>query len=297
MNLKTTAAYDVATMSDLEFPRRGGGIGQMDLYIPRRQRRPPLVVYLHGGAWIAGSRKDHVLRLINVAKHGIAVASIEHRPAHEAAFPGQQHDIIDAVGVLRSRFGTDQLDTERVALWGASSGAHLAALSALTMPEDGVTVYAVIGMFGRYDLTAAGLQPAPDPEIVVPKEIRQTTWPEVLGGSPLPPMTLRSLLAGVDEADLDDAALRNISPIEYIERASFPILLLHGNADAVTHHAHSERLANAAHTRQKQVDLIVVDAANHEDPWFDGPDCASTLARFLLAAVDDASDSPNTKER
>lgn len=281
--MSSSGTHDVTCIPDLEYLHLPGGSRRLDLYVPEGAERPPVVLYLHGGAWVLGSRKDHQQRLQRLSSAGLAVASIEYRLAHEAAFPAQREDVAAAIDTLRRVGAQWGLDVGSVGLWGASAGAHLAALIALTLSESSdVDVFALAGLFGRYDLTEAGLISVPDPDLRPPDEIIRAVWPPALFGRPASPMKVRALLADVDEAHLDEAALRAISPVAHLDHGDFPVLLLHGTSDAVTHHAHSERFARAATSSGRSAELMLVDGANHEDPWFDGPEAASKLAAFFL---------------
>ena len=59
------------------------------------------------------------------------VASMDYRLAPEHRWPAQLEDVLGAIAFLRSQL----TDPERIALWGHSSGGHLAMMAALTKPE------------------------------------------------------------------------------------------------------------------------------------------------------------------
>ena len=76
---------------------------QLDLWVPPAPAPPPLVVWIHGGAWLSGDRRylPETLRpnqlfdaLLAV---GLAVATVDYRHAREAPFPAQLHDVKAAV--------------------------------------------------------------------------------------------------------------------------------------------------------------------------------------------------------
>jgi acetyl esterase/lipase len=112
----------------------------MDIWLPRNTDGGPvpLVVWIHGGAFQLGDRRelpptfqpDSVFRLLNEA--GIACATVDYRHALEAPFPAQLHDIKAAVRYLREHADVLGIDPERIGAWGESAGGHLAALLGLT---------------------------------------------------------------------------------------------------------------------------------------------------------------------
>lgn len=282
----SAAPNTVSCMADLEYTHRPTGALALDLFLPTNvsatTNGAPLVLYLHGGAWVMGSRRDHPQRMRHLAAQGLAVASLDYRPAHRAAFPAQREDVAAAIEFLRrdeERFG---VNASAVGLYGASAGAHLAAMAALTLSEStDAAVFAFAGIFGRYDLTSAGLVPVPEPGLRAPDEVLSSPWPVELGGRPVSPMKLRSLLTGVEERRLDDEALRAVSPIYLLDRADVPIMVLHGIADGVTHHAHGENFVRAARSAGRDAEIELIEGANHEDPWFDGPEAGAKLGGFF----------------
>ena len=142
---------------------------QLDLYVPAERSGPvPCVIWIHGGAWLFGTRQttpDYWPAgfLFQAAiDAGLAVASIDYRHSREAPFPAQLHDAKAAIRYLRRFAGELGLDPERFGVWGESAGGHLAALVALVDDpafegSDGVvgassTVSAVVDFYGVADV-------------------------------------------------------------------------------------------------------------------------------------------------
>src|SRR5690349_15794877 len=88
-------AQDVRATRDIEYARVGDVSLKLDLYVPAKMDAPPLVLWVHGGAWRGGSKdKPSVLPL---AERGFAVASVDYRLSPVAQFPAQIHDIKAAI--------------------------------------------------------------------------------------------------------------------------------------------------------------------------------------------------------
>jgi acetyl esterase/lipase len=141
-----------------------------DLYRPPGPGPFPYVVNVHGGYWRRGSRDTFRHWGHYLAQRGYGGFTISYRltrPGHKT-FPGPVHDVRAAVQFLRTRADEFGADPARIALWGNSAGAHLAALVALagdgplfagSYPQDphaGVSsqVKVLIGVYGIYDLLA-----------------------------------------------------------------------------------------------------------------------------------------------
>ena len=93
---------------------------------------PALMVFFHGGGWVAGSIHSHDQLCAQIAaRSGVAILSLEYRRAPEHPFPAQ-HDDAYAALVWAAAHG-DELacDVERLAVGGDSAGAHMAAVTAL----------------------------------------------------------------------------------------------------------------------------------------------------------------------
>ncbi len=139
-----------------------------DLYLPAGSGRFPALIAVHGGGWQAGARSAFQFWGPYLAERGYALFAISYRLAKkgEKAFPQAVHDVLAAVQFVRASAGQFKIDPERIGLFGASAGAHLAALATLGggspifkggYPKDphatvSTRVKALIGVYGVYDL-------------------------------------------------------------------------------------------------------------------------------------------------
>lgn len=115
-----------------------------DLYKPQDVARPPVVLVIHGGGWVKGSRDEgYVVRICQyLARHGLAALSVSYRLAPQARFPAQLDDLSEALRWLVREGAALSLDTRRVGVWGYSAGAHLASL--LSEQPQALPVAAVV---------------------------------------------------------------------------------------------------------------------------------------------------------
>ena len=90
----------------------------------------PLVIWIHGGAWLGGTYNSPPPPLQALLQSGFAVASIQYRLSGAAIFPAQIHDVKGAVRFLRAHADEYNLDPTRFAAWGDSAGGHITALLA-----------------------------------------------------------------------------------------------------------------------------------------------------------------------
>jgi acetyl esterase/lipase len=150
----------------------------LDLYLPQRPAEAgpaPVIVYLHSGGWVAGSRANVNDAAAAQVARGFAVASIDYQlatPIGGGSFPGAVYDVKRAIRFLKANAAGWGLDPGRVIVMGASAGGHLAALAGasagqlepdLAGPLAAVdsSVRAIVDLVGITDLATFVITPHP----------------------------------------------------------------------------------------------------------------------------------------
>src|SRR6058998_2169901 len=127
-----TSSHEI-DIQDVEYLRHGDKSLLARLYKPKGDGPFPLIVDLHGGAWIRGDRLNDAVMNEAMAKAGIVVAAIDFRT--DAPYPASLADVNYAVRWIKTQAKALGGSADRVGLMGASSGAHQAMLSAMR-PRD-----------------------------------------------------------------------------------------------------------------------------------------------------------------
>jgi acetyl esterase/lipase len=239
----------------------------LDLHLPPDSGQAvPLVVFIHGGAFIFGTREilapmylgRHPDPFTAVAQAGIAVASIDYRLSSEAIFPAQVHDAAAAVRYLVERSAELGIDPARIAVWGESAGAHLAQLL----------------VFGSDDPARIGRTGAP---VDIPSLAALVSWYGLsdvrvpLATLPFPGPSPEERLLGGSPAEVPEAAAA-ASPILQV-RASVPrALVMHGTADTSIPIAQSIGLAELMSQAGVDVETVWLEGAEHA--WNASPEAA-----------------------
>ncbi|MEO3829563.1 alpha/beta hydrolase [Actinomadura sp. B10D3] len=125
------------TCADHEVPVEGGTI-TVRVYRPDLAGVLPGHVYVHGGGWWLGElhHRDAVCARL-AADAQCAVVSVAHRLAPEHRFPVPVHDCRDALRWVAANAGRLGVDAARLSIGGDSSGANLAAATALMARDQG----------------------------------------------------------------------------------------------------------------------------------------------------------------
>ncbi|MBY8881316.1 alpha/beta hydrolase [Actinacidiphila acidipaludis] len=261
----------------LRYATAGGTELRLDLY---RAARPdsPVVVYAHGGGWSRGDRgEDGEKRLAPLAAHGVTVASVDYRLAPATVFPGQLHDLKGAVRWLRANGTRLGLATERLGVWGASAGAYLGSLLALTTDDpalEGTTggnldrssaVQAAVHWFGQADLRASAARSGIETRL-------------------LPFRFEADLLGTAEPAEL----ARRAGPLSLLSRVSAqapPFLVAHGDRDRIVPWSEGLALHQALSHAGADSRFELLGDAGHEDERFDGRASLASTAAWLRAVL------------
>ncbi len=170
-----TQAYEV-DIADVEYIRHGEAPLLARLFKPQGSGPFPIMLELHGGAWVRGNRLNGDAANEALAKNGMIVAALDFRT--EVPYPASFADIHYAVRWAKTQTASWNGNPDRIGAMGTSSGAHQAMLlgmrpndsryAALPSPAgagavDGalscvIMVSPVIDPLGRY-LYAKGLRP------------------------------------------------------------------------------------------------------------------------------------------
>lgn len=151
----STDLYD--SFLDVAYGDAQGTANLLDAYLPKqRDHNTKVIVYIHGGGWKYGDKKQFPKKWIAelVGKRKYALASINYRLVNDGqnTFPEQIDDIKKALAFISSYAGEYKYDGDSFALIGASAGAHLALLYAYGYNGNKL-VKTVIDIFGPTDLT------------------------------------------------------------------------------------------------------------------------------------------------
>jgi acetyl esterase/lipase len=250
----------------------------LDLAMPNGIPHPPLVVFIHGGAFFMGDKTDCARERGFLVGAGFAVASVNYRFSSEAIWPAQLDDLKSAFAFLRAHASQYGFDGERIACFGPSAGGHLSASIGIALAADPATALdASVVWFPPVDF------PAMDDDILATGVERAT-------GRNDGPESPESRLIGAYVATHPDLA-RAVGPIarlaELPQGARLPdMLIMHGALDPYIAATQSRRLHNAvaAFGTASRLDLDILPHGTHGGGEFEEPQTMARVAAFLTTS-------------
>lgn len=223
----------------------------LDVYFPgdtATSVRLPVVVWLHGGAWLSGSRRDAAPYFRLIAAAGYAVVAPDYSLAPDSTYPRPVHQLNSVLAYLRRHADEFHADVSRVVLAGDSAGAQLAAQ------------LAALGSNPAY-AAELGLPAAFTPDVVRGMvlncgafDLEKLAAPRGAGSRILGWGTRTTVMAYAGTRDPASPILRQMTVIHHATGRFPPTWISGGNADPLTD-GHSRPLA----ARLRALDVPVTE--------------------------------------
>jgi acetyl esterase/lipase len=244
----------------------------LDIYLPPVKKSSyPLIVWVHGGAWMSNDKYADMDYMRNTLKAFVdsdyAVASIDYRHSTTAVFPAQIQDCNQALEFLYKNAGKYSLDKHRIAIIGFSAGGHLASLLALSNNNHVKNFYAdgkktsfkinlVLDFYGPSDLSTIKGNDSKDPRNAI------------------------TMLLGAMATERPDLA-KAASPATYIDKNDPPFLIVQGEKDQSVNPEQSISLSEKLKNAGVKNELIIVPGAPHYGVMFDTESTRKRIFAFL----------------
>ena len=243
--------HDLDVEFNREFEAEPGLNLKLDLYRPRTPgTQRPLLIQIHGGGWVIGSRRQGAYLLSRMVSRGWVGCSIGYRFSPEIRMPEHLIDCKRILKWLLDHAGELGFDPDSVFLTGGSAGAHLALLMALTpnrpefqpgFEEVNTRVQGWTGFYGAYDFYSCF-------EKSDPENARSVLLQVVTGGTP----------------DSHPEIYRQSSPFHWSSKNLPPGMMLQGEQDTLI--PMEEALSMQNHLKQEAEEnqiLLRVPFAQH----------------------------------
>lgn len=251
---------DLQRVSDIEYSHVGDSKLQLDVFRLKdsSDKAMPVIIAIYGGGWFVGSKEQPPagMNIHLLARAGYAVVLPNYRLTNIAQYPAQLDDIKACLAWVAANAEEYGFDVNRIGTWGASAGAHLAAMTA-TMPDSSLEgdagsvlpkVRATVNYFGPSDLIS---------------------WSNDNGkkGTASAYWMIKRLLG--QAAHENEQAARDASPVSYVSEHSAPMLIVHSKDDPIVPYSQSVALNEAYENAGANCELVLLDGVGHGagDVW------------------------------
>jgi acetyl esterase/lipase len=212
-------------------------------FYPVLQKSSPVIVYIHGGGLVWGSREDIKKQQVELYHSaGFNVFSIDYRLAPETKLPDIVEDINSALQWLESEAAKAfQFDSKKIAVIGSSAGAYLALMSGIFKNKP----QAIVSFYGYGDITGNwALQPSPYYQAMtrVPKELaKMLVSNQIISSGPIEKRYALYMYGRQQGEWIKDITgihpegnreqLLHFCPLYHVNNEFPPTLFLHGTMD------------------------------------------------------------------
>jgi acetyl esterase/lipase len=247
----------IQRINDIQYATADGHALLLDLYLPQGVKQPPLLVWIHGGAWRAGSKAS--MPLGDLVQHGFAVASVDYRLSPVARFPAQIHDIKAAIRFLRGSADKYGFNADKIGILGSSAGGHLVALMGVTNGNPNLE-----GNLGDFNQESSRIDAIVD--YYGPTNFMTILPQSTPHGLSVRVPALQLLLGDLPENKPDLAKLA--SPVFHVDDNDPPLLMIHGDQDPQVPINQSHELHGQYKQHNLDVTFEVVHGGAHGGPQF-----------------------------
>lgn len=240
-DMTARVAESSVVMKDVAYVEGGTAEQLMDVYRPRDVRAAPIVLFVHGGEWARGDKKDVSFKPKFLNENGIIFASMNYRLAPGHKHPAQVQDVASAVKFVREHALEWGGAPSKVVLMGHSAGCHLVTL---------------VGLDKRW-LNEVGLAPTDLGGVVAWSGGAYDLWEKVHAGGMYPAYIRQNFGEG-------ERALRDASPMQHVTTEPKPPMLVcsAGGGNPASREV-SERLAGLIERSGGKVKTMVLEGKSH----------------------------------
>ncbi|RYJ36560.1 esterase [Flavobacterium anhuiense] len=123
---------DVEETFDLVYNQEQDRVLHFDAFVNTKKKKNPAVIMIHGGGWRSGNKNQMQFLGAAIAAKGYSCFAIEYRLSLEAKYPTGVIDVKNAIKFIKDNAAKFNVDPNKIAVLGCSSGGQMAALIGTT---------------------------------------------------------------------------------------------------------------------------------------------------------------------
>jgi acetyl esterase/lipase len=250
-------AQDNRLTPNITYLTAGNSASRLDVIGPMEgQPARPVLLYIHGGGWIAGSKERMFLHFIPYLEMGMAVVNVGYRLGGVALAPAAVEDTRCALRWLYENGESYGLDTTKIVVSGHSAGGHLSLTTGMLEAEGGLDRLCPV----RRPVTGVADGALPEmPVAAIVNWFGITDVADLVTG----PNAKQYAMAWMgNQTDWRTIADR-VSPMFMIRDRLPPVLTIHGDADTIVPYTHATRLHEALRKQGAKEKLHTISGGGH----------------------------------
>lgn len=246
-----------------------GGAHRYDLYLHKSikpESEAPLLLLVHGGAWMEGSRYDMAYACKYYGKKGCITATMDYslisEDHPEVTIKTMLDEITACTVALKKQLEKEGYRVSGMAIGGMSAGGHLALLYAYSRAGDSAIPLAFVF------------------EKVGPVSFSREIWGDDNAAMMISLGTGKQITTerlntpeGIEAAD-------SLSPLHFIRKDTPPTIFAYGGKDDLVKPIHRDELARAL--EEHHVPNIRIDFPNSNHAMWDDSDCTEKFREAVL---------------
>ena len=144
-------------LTEVEISKKEGHSLTTDIHVPKGEGPFPILVYFHGGGWIAGSPTSHRRICHRFAEAGFLVFNVDYALAPENPFPQGFDECCESLRWVVDNALEYRGDSNRLSVGGDSAGGNFTAACAAAFAEDTrIDIKKILLIYGVFDFSTMG---------------------------------------------------------------------------------------------------------------------------------------------
>lgn len=249
--------------SGIQYAEVDGKKLHVDIFVPATASdapAPPLLVWIHGGGWTKGSRRNINGAFKQMLHKGYAVASIDYRLEGILAHPKLIHDCKGAIRFLRANAKKYGYDTSKIGVGGSSAGGHLVLLLGFSN-----------GVKDLEGTVGGNLEVSSKVDAIV----------DFYGPSDFSRFKKRKRMFRDNKSSL----VAKASPVTYLNKKSPPVLIFQGDKDTVVPCDQSIYLDQLCKEKGVESHLNIIKGAQHGGREFISDEVTEKINDFFTKHI------------
>ena len=265
---------------NIQYSQENTILNSYDIYIPKNsdnKKNLSLILYIHGGAWIAGDKKEHTADCRKLAKKGYVTATMNYSLINKKKFneknPPSISKMLTEIKMCISHIlqftNKKNFNINQMSLCGTSAGGHLAMLFVYSQKNFEIPIRFISIKVGPVDFNIL-FQTDKNKLEKLEKNIKNGKLNEddIKEKNNIDEFILSCTGKKYENGNYNkneiEEILSNYSPLKYVDENSIlPAILAYGDKDGIVKPLHYEKLMEKYKELNGKFELIIFPNSGH----------------------------------